>query len=97
MIDVYKRCERELDKNNIECEIIENSNVLNKVQTIIGVHNENVEDMFIRIIDKKNSATIYLLYYFYQYDWPNVWLMSSTDFSDVIDKIKKERVKNETL
>lgn len=89
--NVYELCKEKLNKNNIKCEIIENSDVMKKVQTIISVENEHNEDMFIRIIDKKNSPTIYLLYYFYQYDWPNVWLMSSTDFSDVIDKIKKER------
>lgn len=89
--NVYELCKEKLNKNNIKCEIIENSDVLKKVQTIISVDNEHNEDMFIRIIDKKNSDTIYLLYYFYQYDWPNVWLMSSTDFSDIIDKIKKER------
>lgn len=90
--NVYELCKEKLNKNNIKCKIIENSDVLNKVQTIISVENEHNEDMFIRIIDKKNSSTIYLLYYFYQYDWPNVWLMSSTDFSDVIDKIKKENM-----
>lgn len=90
--NIYELCKEKLNKNDIKkCEIIENSDVMTKVQTIISVENDNIEDMFIRIIDKKNSATIYLLYYFYQYDWPNVWLMSSTDFSDVIDKIKKER------
>lgn len=86
-------CEKKLKEENIKCKIIENSDVLNKVQTIISIENDKIEDMFIRVIDKKNSATIYLLYYFYQYDWPNVWLMSSTDFTDVIDKIKKENAK----
>ena len=90
---VYELCKEKLNKNNIKCEIIENSDVMKKVQTIISVENEHNEDMFIRIIDKKNSPTIYLLYYFYQYDWPNVWLMSSTDVTDVIDKIKKENMK----
>lgn len=92
--NVYELCKEKLNKNNIKCEIIENSDVLKKVQTIISVENDNIEDMFIRIIDKKNSPIIYLLYYFYQYDWPNVWLMSSTDVTDVIDKIKKENLNN---
>lgn len=92
-MNVYKMCEKKLKEENIKCKIIENSDVLNKVQTIISIKNDKIEDMFIRVIDKKNSATIYLLYYFYQYDWPNVWLMSSTDFTDVIDKIKKENAK----
>lgn len=90
-VNIYELCCNKLNKENIKSKIIENSDILPKVQTIISVENEHNEDMFIRIIDKKNSPTIYLLYYFYQYDWPNVWLMSSTDFSDVIDKIKKER------
>ncbi len=88
--NVYELCKEKLNKNNIKCKIIENSDVLKKVQTIISVENEHNEDMFIRIIDKKNAPTIYLLYYFYQYDWPNVWLMSSTDVTDIIDKINKE-------
>lgn len=92
--NVYELCKEKLNKNGIKCKIIENSDVMKKVQTIISVENEHDEDMFIRIIDKKNSATIYLLYYFYQYDWPNVWLMSSTDVTDVIDKIKKVNLKN---
>lgn len=93
MIDIYEKSVKTLKKNEIEAKIIENSDVLNKVQTIIDIKNDDIEDMFIRIIDKKNSATIYLLYYYYQYDWPNVWLLSSTDITDIIDKIKKERVK----
>lgn len=100
MQNIYEKCVKTLKKNEIEAKMIENSNVLNKVQTIIDVKNDEIEDMFIRVIDKKNSATIFLLYYYYQYDWPNVWLLSSTDITDVIDKIKKERrkgVKNEAL
>lgn len=100
MQNIYEKCVKTLKKNDIEAKMIENSNVLNKVQTIIDVKNDEIEDMFIRVIDKKNSATIFLLYYYYQYDWPNVWLLSSTDITDVIDKIKKERrkgVKNEAL
>lgn len=100
MQNIYEKCVKALKKNDIEAKMIENSNVLNKVQTIIDVKNDEIEDMFIRVIDKKNSATIFLLYYYYQYDWPNVWLLSSTDITDVIDKIKKERrkgVKNEAL
>lgn len=100
MYNIYEKCVKALKKNEIEVKMVENSNVLNKVQTIIDVKNDEIEDMFIRVIDKKNSATIFLLYYYYQYDWPNVWLLSSTDITDVIDKIKKERrkgVKNEAL
>ena len=91
-LEIYRKKVRELNKNNIEAKIIEDSDVMSKPTTIISVKNDNNEDMYIRIIDKKNSSTIYLLYYFYQYDWPNVWLMSSTDFTDVIDKIKKENM-----
>lgn len=100
MQNIYEKCVKALKKNDIEAKMVENSNVLNKVQTIIDVKNDEIEDMFIRVIDKKNSATIFLLYYYYQYDWPNVWLLSSTDITDVIDKIKKERrkgAKNEAL
>ncbi len=90
-LEIYRNKAKELNKNNIEAKIIEDSDVMSKPTTIISVKNDNIEDMYIRIIDKKNSATIYLLYYFYEFDWPNVWLMSSTDFTDVIDKIKKLR------
>ena len=89
-LEIFRKTLVELNKNNIEGEIIENADV-KKADTIISVKNDNIEDMYIKIIDKKNSATIYLLYYFYEYDWPNVWLMSSTDVTDVIDKIKKLR------
>lgn len=51
--NVYELCKEKLNKNNIKCEIIENSDVMKKVQTIISVENEHNEDMFIRIIDKK--------------------------------------------
>ena len=50
--NVYELCQEKLNKNGIKCEIIENSDVMKKVQTIISVENEHNEDMFIRIIDK---------------------------------------------
>ena len=50
--NVYELCKEKLNKNNIKCEITENSDVMKKVQTIISVENEHNEDMFIRIIDK---------------------------------------------
>lgn len=90
-LEIYRKSARELGKNKIEAEIFVDVSIKNKPTTIISVKNDNIEDMYIKIIDKKNSATIYLLYYFYEYEWPNVWLMSSTDFTDVIDKIKKCR------
>ncbi len=89
-LEVFRKTIKKLNDAGIEASIIEDADV-KKATTIIDVKNDNIEDMYIKIIDKKNSSTIYLLYYYYEYEWPNVWLMSSTDVTDVIDKIKKLR------
>lgn len=89
-LEIFRKTIKKLNDAGIEASIIEDADV-KKATTIIDVKNDNIEDMYIKIIDKKNSSTIYLLYYYYEYEWPNVWLMSSTDVTDVIDKIKKLR------